>query len=111
MLLLLLLPLAALSTHCTESDRRIYTLRGHEFPALFRSYAGLTVSRTSYEERIASEIGLSPSCAQCYGEAYICGWNSCKWKCVSDGDVCNVCLGEYHCIENCNQCTGLIPHK
>lgn len=109
LLLLFLSTVLGGSGSCASTpDRLIYSQRGHEFPALFRSFAGLTVSRANYEQKIISQVGLSAPCAACYGEAYICGWDSCAVKCMIEGNSCNVCLKDAKCIEKCNECTGLM---
>ena len=59
-----------LKAQCNEADRVIYGKLGSTFATLFRSYAGWTVSKAAYEERIVKEVKLSPACAACYGDAY-----------------------------------------
>lgn len=93
---------------CTLRDSLIYYRYGHVFPRLFRSFAGMSVTKSAYEKRIVKETGLSKECATCYGDAYICGWSNCKWPCVSAGHACNVCLDEYKCTTDCNECTGFV---
>lgn len=107
-LLLLLLTFCSLglSTMCSSKDAAIHHARKSEFPMLFRSFAGMSVTKRAYEARIVKETGLTSSCAVCYGDAYICGWNSCKWPCVSAGNSCNHCLEKYKCAIDCDKCTG-----
>lgn len=105
-LLSLLLCSLALGTQCSFADVEIHNARKHEFPLLFRSFAGMSVTKRAYEARIVEETGLTALCATCYGDAYICGWTSCKWPCVSAGHSCNVCLKKYECTTNCDKCTG-----
>lgn len=99
--------LAQASTEkCKPSDASIYKAIGHTFPSLFRSYGGLYTSKASYEQQIVENVKLSPSCASCYGDAYICGYDKCKWKCIREGKSCDVCLEKMGCIEENKRCTG-----
>lgn len=91
---------------CNPSDTIIYKAIGHTFPTLFRSYGGLYTSKASYEQQIVEHVKLSPPCASCYGDAYICGYDKCKWKCIREGESCDVCLEKMKCIEENKQCTG-----
>lgn len=91
---------------CNSTDAIIYTKKGTTFPAVFRSFGGFSVSKAAYERAIVEHMHLSPSCAACYGTAYICGWDSCKRKCVFAGERCDKCLHEAKCIENAQKCTG-----
>lgn len=91
---------------CNSNDLKIYQTNGHLFPALFRSFAGVTVSKEAFELQVVRETGLSAQCAQCYGSAYICGWQKCKWACLQTGRTCNTCLREESCTTNCDECTG-----
>ena len=106
MLLLLFVAAALGSVRCNDADRAIYARDGDTFPARFRSFAGVTVSKSSYESQIVRATALSASCASCYGEAYICGWDNCRWSCVTAGASCNACLGSSGCVSACNACTG-----
>ena len=104
-MLFLFLPLVA--SLCNSDDRAIYAHRGAEFPALFRSFGGISVTKSAFVARIQRETGLSAQCAQCYGDAYICGWNNCKWNCVTAGSDCDSCLKGHACKSTCDTCTGL----
>ena len=97
---------AAVANACTPADATIHAKRGHTFPTVFRSYGGFYVSKSSYEEKIVDNMHLSPSCAACYGSAYICGWKNCKMSCMREGKRCNACLKRMGCIEAVNKCTG-----
>lgn len=105
-LLLVLFALAnAATSACNDNDSAIFARQGQDFPLKFRNFGGLSVTKSAYEKRIQSEVGLSATCAACYGDAYICGWNHCKWPCVSAGAICNTCLTENSCIQKCDACT------
>lgn len=106
LVLILAVAAAATTNNCNAQDKRIYREKGSEFPTLFRSYGGLTVTRAAYERRIVEEVHLSASCASCYGAAYLCGWNNCKWACASEGMLCDGCLVDHSCIQACDACTA-----
>jgi hypothetical protein len=103
---LLIAVVVASAGKCTAKDGEVYAKIGTTFPSLFRSFAGLTVSKSSYEDRIVRETKLSPACASCYGDAMMCGWNSCRWSCSVAGSYCDTCLLDNHCTQTCEQCTG-----
>ena len=90
---------------CSRHDAHIYKKMGASFPTKFRKYGGLMVSREKYIQKIVKHIGLSETCAACYGDAYICGWDNCFWDCKTDNPSCDACLKEKECIQNCNKCT------
>ena len=96
----------ASSTRCSRTDAIIYQKKGHTFPTVFRSFGGLYTSKASYEEKIVQFMHLSPSCASCYGDAYICGYERCKWKCIRAGEACDKCLTRRGCIDQTQRCTG-----
>lgn len=107
MLLLIAAAVAStVATECNSEDRQVYLTRGREFPALFRSYGGVTVRQARYEQRIVDEMHLSAKCAHCYGEAYTCGRYNCWWPCRYAGESCDTCLAEHHCSDDCDRCTG-----
>lgn len=91
---------------CNKQDRAIWTREGHTWSHTFRSFGGIWVSQSSYEEKVRDATGLTQGCAKCYGDAYICGRSNCKWSCMTEGVACDACLTEQKCIENCNKCTG-----
>lgn len=91
--------------NCNSKDYQIYKTKGADFPHKFRALGGAFVSKSSYETAVAEVSGLSPSCARCYGDAYICGWNNCKWDCATESKQCQVCLTNNKCIEDCDLCT------
>lgn len=97
---------AAAATRCTLADRAVFAEEGATFPVRFRALGGLTVSRARYVSEIVDETGLSAGCAECYGDAYMCGWNHCKWPCRSASEACDACLTRNRCIEQCERCTG-----
>lgn len=96
---------------CTAADRRIWVAKGAQWPHQFRDLGGLFVSKSSYEESVRQLTGLSEPCSQCYGEAYICGYDNCKWSCSSEGPSCVDCLTNAHCISRCDACTGFGHQK
>lgn len=100
--------LAAAAAKCNRIDAAIYQQKGHLFPSAFRALGGMTVSKQAYEAGVSHIMGLSASCAQCYGTAYICGYNHCFWSCSSAGHSCDTCLINQGCIETCNKCTGFV---
>lgn len=91
---------------CLDNDRRIYAKSGDTFPFEFRKLGGFSVSKTAYEEAISNKFGISQSCAVCYGNAYICGWDNCAVQCAFAGQMCSKCLDEAKCVQNCDICTG-----
>lgn len=91
--------------NCNATDRIIYAKRGHTFAKVFRSFGGFSVSKSAYQKAIVDFMHLSPTCAECYGQAYICGWDNCKMKCAMAGSRCDKCLGKAGCIDACNKCT------
>ena len=91
--------------NCNATDRIIYTKRGHTFAKVFRSFGGFSVSKSAYAKAIVDFMHLSPTCAECYSDAYICGWNNCKMKCAMAGPRCDKCLEKAGCIDACNKCT------
>lgn len=106
-LLLLLVGIAASSqSACNDNDRKIHASVGKTFKTLFRSFAGLWVSKSSYEVKIQKAIGLSPTCSQCYGKAYMCAWASCKRSCYYESEECDQCLLDNKCTTDCDTCTG-----
>lgn len=93
---------------CNKRDALIYKHLGSEFSHTFRAFGGVTVSKTSYEAAVRQATGLSPSCSECYGDAYICGYNKCFWSCSSEGKSCDDCLKSEGCIAACNECTKFL---
>lgn len=93
---------------CNAADHKIYAAKGKTFPIEFRKFGGLSVSKTAYEEAISEAFGLSVQCAKCYGEAYICGWNACRWRCALPSLVCDGCLDKAGCVSECSKCTGFL---
>lgn len=91
---------------CTTQDRAIWEREGHTWPHRFRDFGGALVSTPSYERSVRAATGLTEACAACYGEAYNCGYDHCKWSCYWESDACNTCLHDEGCIERCNRCTG-----
>jgi len=114
LLLLLALSLAAGSApfvrqphaKCNAHDHRIYKAKGHTFPVLFRSFGGLTVSKSAFEARIMRETALSAPCASCYGDSFICGYDRCFWSCRNAGTTCDACLHSKGCMAATEACTG-----
>ncbi len=98
----------ALHRQCNAQDHRIYAARHAEFKSLFRSFGGLWTTRASYIEQIVDKVGLSESCASCYGDAYICGFYACPRQCITEGLKCDRCLERNACIEKCERCTGFV---
>lgn len=92
---------------CNHKDAKIYKRLGVTFPKLFRSFGGLTVSKSEYTERIVREVHLSEPCALCYADAYICGWDNCFWACKTPSLDCDQCLVKNDCVSQCEKCTGL----
>lgn len=103
---MLFLFIALAAAACTERDRLIYRAKGTTFQHMFRSFGGLWTSRARYEDKVRIATGLSRACSSCYGEAYVCGFEQCKWDCMEEGDECNKCLAKEGCIDACNKCTG-----
>lgn len=91
---------------CTPADRRLWVEKGAQWPHQFRDLGGLFVSTSSYEERVRHLTGMSEACSQCYGQAYNCGYDNCKWSCSSEGPSCVECLTQAGCIARCDACTG-----
>ena len=91
---------------CNDNDRQIYKARGSTFKTQFRSYGGLWVGQEEFEEKVVRNYGLSATCARCYGNAYICGKDNCKWDCKWDSEACDTCTSTHHCDSTCNECTG-----
>lgn len=92
---------------CTNpSDKAIHQRRGSEFEKLFRSFAGVFVTQSQYETKIQEATGLSATCASCYGDIYICGWQNCKMGCSASGEPCHVCLKDAGCTDALNKCRG-----
>lgn len=91
---------------CNTNDKDIYHRIGHTFSTKFREFGGLFVWKSDFQAKVESKIGLSPICAACYADAYICGYDNCKWTCRNDNDACTECLLKSKCIENCAKCTG-----
>ncbi len=91
---------------CDASDKVIHKEKGKTFPVEFRKLGGFSVSKSAYEDAIVEKFALSPACASCFGDAYICGWSLCRWKCVLPGLICDACLIAANCISECNKCTG-----
>ena len=106
MLLLLVLFFVLGLSVCTENDRLIYKQIGHTFSSEFRKFGGIFVYKEDFEQEVISKTNLSPQCAMCYGEAYICGYDNCKWRCITENESCTNCLISAKCIDNCNKCTG-----
>jgi hypothetical protein len=106
LIVLALVVAQSVASKCNRIDAAIYKQKGHLFPSAFRALGGMTVSKQSYEAGVTRVMGLSASCAQCYGNAYLCGYNHCFWSCSSAGRSCDVCLLKEGCLEACNQCTG-----
>ena len=95
---------AAAVTRCNANDKLIHRRIGHTFEKRFRNYGGLTVSEAQYVNKIVKRTGLSKPCAQCYGAAYICGWNNCKTACITASSYCTECLTKAKCISRCKKC-------
>jgi hypothetical protein len=93
---------------CNDQDLKIFQARGSEFPIRFRQYGGFFVTKSSYISALQQNEGLSLSCASCYGDAYICGFENCKMSCVSWGKLCERCLTQYGCKRACDVCTGFL---
>lgn len=93
---------------CNHHDVQIFRRDGAHFEAKFRALGGMTVSQSEYVDAVAHASGLTRPCAECYGEAYMCGWNNCKWECSTAGPSCDKCLQEADCIEECDKCTGFL---
>ena len=91
---------------CNSNDKHIYHRIGHTFSTQFRGFGGLSVSRDAFQLQVESKTSLSSPCAACYADAYICGWDNCKWNCVTENESCTKCLLDSKCIENCAKCTG-----
>jgi hypothetical protein len=104
--LVLLLVTQTLAVRCTTADKAIFDRVGASWPRLFRSFAGLTVDKSTYERSIIDVTGLSHPCASCYGDAYLCGYEHCKWSCITEGPSCDACLREENCLQTCASCTG-----
>jgi len=92
MMLFLFLVSVAVAGVCNTHDKSIYSLKGSTFPTLFRSFGSIFVSKSSYEDSIVTQVGLSRSCAVCYGDAYICGYDNCKMMCAVASRHCDACL-------------------
>lgn len=92
---------------CNYKDKIIYKRIGHEFAHKFRAFGGLRVYKPEYEEAVRKATKLSVPCSECYGDAYICGYDKCFWSCSTEGQSCNECLEKEGCISECNKCTGL----
>lgn len=110
-LLLLLFAFFALAcanakAKCNLGDKLIYKRMGHEFAHRFRAFGGLTVSKSTYEAAVRRATDMSAPCSECYGDAYICGYNHCFWSCSSEGESCDRCLKKEGCIDACKKCTG-----
>jgi hypothetical protein len=99
------LPAGGQRENCNATDRIIYTKRGHTFAQVFRSFGGFSVSKSAYQKAIVDFMHLSPTCAECYSTAYICGWDHCVVKCAMAGPRCDKCLEKAGCIDACNKCT------
>ena len=93
---------------CNSDDLKVYNDHGSEFPLRFRMHAGMFVTRREYIQAIHEKEGLSTPCAECYGDAYICGWTHCKMDCMSQDKICDKCLSENECSQACNTCTGFL---
>jgi hypothetical protein len=104
--LLLGLCVVSFATRCNKKDAQIFRRIGHEFSHRFRAFGGVTVSKSSYEQAVRKATNLSVPCSQCYGDAYICGYNKCFWSCSTEGESCNACLEKEGCIRDVNKCTG-----
>lgn len=96
----------SLATRCTAADKAIFDRVGASWPSLFRSFAGVTVGKSDYEHSIISVTGITAPCASCYGDAYLCGYEHCKWSCLTEGPSCDACLREENCLQTCASCTG-----
>lgn len=91
---------------CTAEDHAIFRRIGHTFEHVFRPFGGVTVSKRGFEMEVTRAVGLSESCASCYGDSYICGWDNCKRACIFESTMCTACLVENQCVERCRVCTG-----
>lgn len=110
--LLALLVIVTEAGVCNHNDREIYKTRGKDFPDIFRSFGGLFVSQSSYEDKVKKETHLSAPCTRCYGEAYICGFDNCKIACALKLNArCKDCLSTYNCTQKCDECTGFTSTK
>lgn len=96
----------AVAFRCNDADYAIYRAKGSTFSTLFRSYGGLFTYQSTFEESVVQGTGLSSTCATCYGDSYICGYNNCKYKCALAGNSCTRCLDAAQCIRACDECTG-----
>lgn len=99
------------SGQCDAADRQIWRTHGRTWPHEFRALGGLWVSRASYEDSVHRLTGLTRACATCYGGAYICGYDHCKWACMTEGASCDACLERTGCIAECDACTGFAHKK
>jgi hypothetical protein len=111
MYFLLLLVLAAAtvadgSGRCTAADHDIIERIGDTFEARFSDFGGLFVTKSSYESKVQRAVGLSALCSTCFGEAYICGYDHCRWKCATSAmsKTCKDCVREHQCVQNCETC-------
>jgi hypothetical protein len=105
-MMILLFIVAAVASSCNKRDFAIYERIGPTFEERFRSFGGLWVSRDAYVDKIVNQVGLSRTCASCYGDAYICGWDNCKSACFRAGSSCTACLEAAKCIAECKKCTN-----
>jgi hypothetical protein len=92
----------------TSKDALIHKKIGHTFAHRFRAFGGTFVSQSSFEDTVRKETSLSIPCSQCYGDAYICGYNKCYWSCAMEGETCDSCLTKEGCTQACNKCTGFV---
>jgi hypothetical protein len=108
LILIVLIFLAEVSfgAKCNTKDHQIYKHIGGTFAHRFRAFGGMTVSKSSYEASVRQDTGLSVACSECYGDAYICGYDNCFWSCSSEGESCDRCLKNEGCIKKVNVCTG-----
>lgn len=97
--------ISAAKTNCNANDHVIFSQIGHTFATAFRNFGGLRVNETTYVKAVMEMTGLTLSCAQCYGRAYICGYDNCSYRCMTDNRFCTWCLESNNCISDCNKCT------
>lgn len=98
----------AIAVACNKNDANIIRLQQSTFPARFRSFGGLFVDKEAFEQSVIRATGLSATCAACYGDSYICGYDHCKFSCAMAGETCTKCLIDQKCIEKCEACIKTI---
>lgn len=106
LLLVIGVALSSAESRCNARDKEIIARDGDTFEARFSDFGGLFVTKSSYESKVQKAAGLSARCSTCFGEAYICGYDHCKWKCGTSAvsKTCMDCAREYMCVQNCEHC-------